>query len=93
MNKHQFIAYMAKQNLCTQVDAEKNLNMVTKSIIKSLGEGEEITLIGFGKFSVAKKESRDGHNPATGAPIKIPAYKQPKFKAGQTLKDAVNKKK
>ena len=54
-------------------------------------KGEEVRLIGFGTFAVSKRKATKGHNPRTGEEIKIPASKQPKFKAGKTLKEAVNK--
>jgi nucleoid DNA-binding protein len=57
-----------------------------------MGQGKEISLIGFGSFSVQRVEAREGRNPRTGNALKIGAYNQPKFKVGQKLKDAVNKK-
>jgi DNA-binding protein HU-beta len=93
MNKGEFISYIAKKQNLSQAEAEKIINIFTDSVISSLGEGQEISLIGFGSFTVSKVESREGRNPKTGAPLKIAAYNQPKFKAGQKLKDACNKKK
>jgi len=58
-------------------------------IKKSLSKGEGIVLTGFGTFKVAKRAARAGRNPKTGATIKIPAMKVPRFKAGKGLKDAV----
>ncbi len=55
-------------------------------------KGNEISLIGFGSFSVSKVAARAGRNPRTGEALEIAAYNQPKFKAGQKLKDAVNPK-
>lgn len=52
-------------------------------------KGDEVAILGFGKFSVAKRAARTGHNPATGAQIKIKASKAPKFSPGATLKQAV----
>ena len=66
--------------------------MFTSSVIDALSKGNEISLIGFGSFSVQKVEAREGRNPSTGNTLKIAAYNQPKFKVGQKLKDAVNKK-
>jgi DNA-binding protein HU-beta len=54
-------------------------------------EGNEISLIGFGSFSVSKIEARNGRNPRTGLALDIPAYNQPRFKVGKKLKDACNK--
>jgi DNA-binding protein HU-beta len=91
MNKAQFINYIAEQNDCTKVEAEKIIDTFTSSAISALGSGNEISLIGFGNFSVSKVAARDGRNPRTGDPITIAAYNQPKFKVGQKLKDACNK--
>ena len=91
MNKSEFVAHMAKQHKCTQVEAEKALDIFISSTIRALGSGEEISLVGFGRFSVSKVQARAGRNPRTGEVIQIKAYNQPKFKAGQKLKDACNK--
>jgi DNA-binding protein HU-beta len=55
-----------------------------------LKSGGEVRLLGFGSFSVAERAAREGRNPATGATIQIAASKQPRFKAGKGLKEAVN---
>jgi nucleoid DNA-binding protein len=92
MNKQEFVKHIAEQHKCTQVDAEKAIDIFTSSVIDALGDGKEISLVGFGSFSVSKVEARSGRNPRTGDALKIAAYNQPKFKVGQKLKDAVNKK-
>ncbi|HCM92176.1 MAG TPA: HU family DNA-binding protein, partial [Lachnospiraceae bacterium] len=65
----------------------------TETIAKTLKKGDKVQLVGFGTFEVGKRAAREGKNPQTGAKIKIPASKAPKFKAGKALKDTVNKKK
>ena len=92
MNKAQFITYISEQNDCTKALAEKDIDMFVSSAMDALGSGEEISLIGFGNFSVSKVAARAGRNPRTGETIQIKAYNQPKFKTGQKLKDAVNNK-
>jgi len=91
MNKNAFINYILEQHSCTKIEAEKTIEMFVSSAISALGSGNEISLIGFGNFSVSKIAARDGRNPKTGEAIKIKAYNQPKFKVGKKLKDAVNK--
>lgn len=90
MNKQDFIDYVAKQLECTKVEAEKNIDMFTSSVIGAMGENNEISLIGFGQFSISKVAARAGRNPSTGEAIQIKAYNQPKFKVGKKLKDACN---
>jgi DNA-binding protein HU-beta len=91
MNKQEFIDHIAKQHSCTKKEAEKAIDIFTSSVIDALGEGKEISLIGFGNFTVSRVEAREGRNPRTGEALKIAAYNQPKFKVGQKLKDACNK--
>lgn len=92
MNKQEFIDHIASQHGCTKKEAEKAIDVFTSSVIDALGEGKEISLIGFGSFSVQRVEAKEGRNPRTGDALKIAAYNQPKFKVGQKLKDACNKK-
>lgn len=90
MNKSNFISYIAEKHGCTKAEAEKVIDMFTSSVISALGDGNDISLVGFGSFTVSKVAARSGRNPRTGEQIKIAAYKQPKFKVGQKLKDACN---
>jgi DNA-binding protein HU-beta len=92
MNKADFVKHVAQQHQCTQIEAEKTIDMFTSSVIDAIGKGNEISLIGFGNFSVSKVAARSGRNPRTGEALQIVAYNQPKFKVGQKLKDAVNPK-
>ena len=92
MNKTEFIKHITEQHQCTQTEAEKAINIFTSSVIDALGQGNEISLIGFGNFTVSKVAARSGRNPRTGEALEIAAYNQPKFKVGQKLKDAVNSK-
>jgi Bacterial nucleoid DNA-binding protein len=63
---------------------------VINSVTKALKKGDAVTLVGFGTFQVRKRAARTGRNPKTGETIKIKASKNPAFKAGKALKDAVN---
>ena len=92
MTKKEFIDHIASEHNCTKTEAEKVIDMFTSSVIGSLGQGKEISLVGFGSFSINKVAARTGRNPRTGESLKIAAYNQPKFKVGQKLKDAVNPK-
>jgi DNA-binding protein HU-beta len=57
--------------------------------VKAVKKGGKVALVGFGTFSVSKRKARTGRNPQTGATMKIPARKVPKFSAGKAFKDAV----
>jgi len=93
MNKGNFVSFIAEKNNCTKAEAERVIDIFTSSVIDALGRGEDITLVGFGSFSVSKVAARAGRNPRTGDTIQIAAYNQPKFKVGQKLKDSCNKTK
>jgi nucleoid DNA-binding protein len=91
MNKGEFINYMAEKNNCTKVAAEKAIDMFTSSVTSAMSEGNEISLIGFGNFSISKVAARTGRDLRSGKAIEIPARNQPKFKVGTKLKAACNK--
>ncbi|MEQ8664457.1 MAG: HU family DNA-binding protein [Rhodospirillales bacterium] len=90
MNKNDLVAAVASSTGLSKSDAAKAVDAVFDSITSSLKGGGEVRLVGFGTFSVANRKATTGRNPRTGATIQIPASKQPKFKAGKGLKDAVN---
>jgi len=90
LNKNELISRVADQAGLSKADASKAVDAVFDSITGSLKKGDEVRLVGFGTFSVAKRAASQGRNPRTGEAIRIPASKQPKFKAGKQLKDAVN---
>ena len=91
MNKAELVAAMAEKTGLSKKDAEAALKAFTDIVAEELKKGEKIQLVGFGTFEVAERSAREGRNPQTGATMKIPASKAPKFKAGKALKDAVNK--
>ena len=74
----------------TKKDAEKAVNAVFASVQKALVEDDKVQIIGFGTFEVRTRAARKGRNPQTGETIEIPASKNPVFKAGKALKEAVN---
>jgi len=90
LNKNDLVAKVAASTGLSKTDAAKAVDAVFDSITSSLRGGGEVRLVGFGTFSVANRKATTGRNPRTGATIQIPASRQPKFKAGKGLKDAVN---
>ena len=90
MNKNDLVAAVASASGLSKADATSAVDSVFDTISGALKSGDEVRLVGFGTFSVAHRAESKGRNPQTGAEITIPASKQPKFKAGKGLKDAVN---
>lgn len=89
MNKAELIEALAGASGLTKVDAKKALDAFVKVTSKELKAGGRVALVGFGSFSVSKREARTGRNPQTGKAIKIAAKKVVKFKAGNDLVKAV----
>ena len=89
MNKVELIAAVAEKANLSKKDAEKAVAAVVGSIEAALAAGEKVQLIGFGTFEVRERAARVGRNPQTKEAIKIAASKQPVFKAGAALKNAV----
>jgi DNA-binding protein HU-beta len=90
VNKIELIAAVADATGLSKNDATKAVDAVFDSITGSLKKGDEVKLVGFGTFAVSERKATEGRNPRTGEAIQIPASKQPKFKVGKALKDAVN---
>jgi len=90
MNKSELIDAVAEAAKLSKADAGRAVDAAVKSITRALRKGQTVSLVGFGTFSVRKRAARTGRNPRTGEAIKIKASKNPAFKAGKALKDAVN---
>jgi DNA-binding protein HU-beta len=90
MNKNELIGAVADISGLSRSDATKAVEGVFETISGALAKGDEVRLVGFGTFSVAKRKASTGRNPRTGEPMTIKASSQPKFKAGKGLKDSVN---
>jgi DNA-binding protein HU-beta len=93
MNKSQLVDAVADDTGFTKVDAGIAVESVIDTVTKTLKQGDDVNITGFGKFSVVKRAARQGVNPRTGERVKIKASKAPKFSAGASLKQAVGGKK
>jgi DNA-binding protein HU-beta len=90
MNKAELIDAVASGANLSQTDATDATNALLDAITSTMVKGDQVTLIGFGTFSVRERAARTGRNPQTGESIQIKASKSVGFKAGKALKDAVN---
>lgn len=91
MNKAELVQAMAERAGLSKSDVEKALNAFVEVVGGELGNDGKVQLVGFGTFEVTERAARIGKNPQNGKEITIPACKVPKFKAGKTLKDEVNR--
>ena len=97
MNKNEFIAAVSENKILEKYNLPKGtvaavIDAALDTIESTLAAGDEVRLVGFGNFYVAKRAAVKGRNPRTGEDIQIKASKNPKFKAGKLLKDSVNGK-
>jgi len=90
MNKQELIEAVAASADLSKADATRAVDSVVDTVTQTLKKGDQVTLVGFGTFSVKDRAARTGRNPQTGQTIQIAASKVPGFKAGKALKDAVN---
>lgn len=90
MNKVELIETIASKSGISKKDVEKTIHAFTNVVTDALVDGDKVQIVGFGTFEVIERAARTGRNPKTGESIKIDASKSPKFKAGKSLKDAVN---
>ncbi|RZA37060.1 MAG: HU family DNA-binding protein [Lysobacteraceae bacterium] len=90
MNKTELVDQVAESADLSKADAARAVDAVISSVTKALKKGDSVTVVGFGTFQVRERAARTGRNPKTGDTINIAASKNPAFKAGKALKDAVN---
>jgi DNA-binding protein HU-beta len=97
MNKNEFVAAVAENKNLEKLGLAKSavaavVDAALETIESALKNGDEVRLVGFGNFYVAKRAATKGRNPRTGEDIQIKASKNPKFRAGKLLKEQVNGK-
>ena len=90
MNKAELVDAVASAANLSKADAGRAVDAFVDSVTGALRKGQQVSVVGFGTFSVKHRAARSGRNPRTGETIKIAASKVPGFKAGKALKDAVN---
>ena len=90
MNKSQLVEKVASKSGLTNKDSAAAVNAFIEVVKEALASRDSVTITGFGSFLVRDRGARTGRNPRTNEVVEIPAVKVPAFKAGKTLKDAVN---
>lgn len=90
MSKQELVDFIATKAGLSKADAGRALDATMEGITTGLKKEGKVTLVGFGTFSAKTRAAREGINPLTKAPLKIPAKKVASFKAGSKLKDAIN---
>ncbi len=89
MNKQALAEWVHAKLGGTKVQAEEIVDGMFEAIVGTMKKGGEVSIAGFGIFSVKPRAARMARNPKTGEAVKVPATKVPKFRAAKALKDAV----
>lgn len=90
MNKNELVNAVADKCGISKSDVSRTVDATLEAITDALKKNDDVRLVGFGSFSVTHRSASEGRNPRTGEPIKIPARKQIKFKAGKSSTEALN---
>jgi len=91
MNKSELVEAIASGSGVTKADANRVLDIFMLTVTDALKSGDQVVLPGFGSFSTGNRSARTGRNPQTGQTIQIKASRVAKFKAGKSLKEAVQR--
>ena len=89
MNRAEVVGRVAKDSGLTKADVDRVLGSLIENVSRSLKKGEKVKLVGFGTFDVARRRARSVLNPGTGAAIRIPARRVPRFNPGKDLRKLV----
>lgn len=89
MNKASLVEKVQSVLGGTKAEAERAVEALFESIVGEMKKGGEVSIAGFGIFSVKKRAARTARNPRTGESVKVPAMNVPKFRAAKALKDSV----
>lgn len=90
MNKAELVAEVSRRTELSKADAERAVSAFTDTVADALSAGSEVSVPGFGKFSVSERQAREGRNPQTGETMQIAASKSAKFSAASALKQKLN---
>ncbi|MFS2534287.1 HU family DNA-binding protein [Bacteroides ovatus] len=86
MNKSELIKEVALKRKLSFNEATNAVDAIMEAIAETMHKGEGVTLVGFGSFVIQERKARNGHNPATGGSMLIPAKRQVKFRPGSKMK-------
>ena len=90
MNKSQIIELISRKANVSKKTATQAMDVFVNAVKSNLAAGKSVTVTGFGTFSVSSRAARNGVNPQTGKPIRIPPSKAPRFKAGKALRSLIH---
>jgi len=89
MNKAEIVERIAHDTGLTKAAVGRCLDALVDNVTRALKKGERVAFVGFGTFNVSRRRARRGRNPQSGAPIRIPARRVPRFTPGKELKATI----
>lgn len=89
MNKATLVDYIANKTGLTKKDVSNALDAMIDAVVSTVKSGDSVTLTNFGTFVSVKRAATTKRNPKTGAPVKVPAKKVPRFRPGKSFREAV----
>lgn len=89
LNKEILANEIAEENEITKVKARKIVDDIFDKMEKTLLNGDEVLVNGFGKFAVKERAARKGYNPVSKQEMEISASKVATFKVAKKLKDSI----
>ncbi len=90
MNKKNLIEILSHKAKLTKKESEEIITIILESIIEAVSKGEKVTLVGFGSFTLRKRQAREVRNPRTGTKLSVPEVRIPVFSVGKFFKNSVN---
>ena len=85
MNTTELVDAIAEANDLSKAKAKEVINSIFAEIVEAAKRGDDVVINGFGRFAVKERSAREGRNPATGAPLQIPASKSLAFKMSKPI--------
>ena len=90
LSKAHIVEELFAKNIFTKSQSAQVIDTLFELMKRSLQNGEDVLISGFGKFAVREKHRRTGRNPQTGELMTLPPRKVVTFKCSNVLRVAMN---
>lgn len=89
MNKASLVAYVANKTGLTKKDVTSVLDAIIDAVVKTVKQGDSVTLTNFGTFLSVHRGATTKRNPKTGEPVKVKEKNVPRFRPGKQFREVV----
>ncbi len=90
VTKKEIVEAISQRTGLTQNETKAIFESLLGAISRSLEEGRNVELRGFGRFKVRERRPREAHNPRTGETVAVPGGSRPVFEASRELRMLLN---